>query len=436
MNTSKSKELFEQAKKVLVGGVNSPVRSFKAVGGVPLFIKKGKGCYLYSEDGDTFIDYVLSWGPLLFGHANEDVIDALQKALQNGTSFGAPCTLETELAKLIQHFYPSCEKIRLVSSGTEATMSAIRLARGFTGRKKILKFNGCYHGHVDSLLVQAGSGGLTLGKPDSEGVLPEITEQTLLCEYNDLEDVAKAFQKYRNEIAAVIIEPVAGNMGVILPQNSFLSELRKLCTEHQTVLIFDEVMAGFRVSPKGVQGVYNITPDLTCLGKVIGGGLPCGALGGKAEIMDHLSPLGHVYQAGTLSGNPLAATAGIAMLQILKNHPEKFAHAEKMTKKLVDGLKTILKEKSLPYQINTAGTMFTLFFTSKPVHNLNDAKTSDLQEFSRFYTEMLNRGVYLAPSQFESNFLSSAHTEKDIDQTLQAFNESFNLIGKKEKINV
>lgn len=431
MNTSKSKELFTEAQKILVGGVNSPVRSFKAVGEFPLFIKKGKGCYLYSEDGDKFIDYVLSWGPMLFGHANPIILKAIQEALENGTSFGAPCKLEIELAKLINHFFPSCEKVRLVNSGTEATMSAIRLARGFTKRKKIIKFNGCYHGHVDSLLIQAGSGGLTHGHPDSAGVLPEFTEHTLLCNYNDIESVERVFKEFPGEIAGLIIEPVPGNMGLVLPQNSFLNNLQALCKQHQTLLIFDEVMSGFRVSPGGAQAIFNIKPDLTSLGKVIGGGLPCAAYGGSAEIMDYLSPLGPVYQAGTLSGNPLAAAAGIAMLKLLKDKPELFEHAEKMQKRLVKGFQKALEKNDLSFQINSLGTMFTLFFTDQPVNNLTDVKTANLKQFSRYFNEMLKNGIYLAPSQFETNFLSSSHQEKDIDKTIDTFEASLSLILQK-----
>lgn len=421
MNTQKSEELFKEAQKILVGGVNSPVRSFGGVGGHPLFIKKGKGCYLYSEDGDTFIDYVLSWGPMLFGNANPVILDAIRAAMENGTSFGAPCKLEIDLAELIQHFFPVCEKIRLVNSGTEATMSAIRLARGFTGKKKIIKFIGCYHGHVDSLLVQAGSGGLTHGHPDSAGIPPEFIEQTLLADYNDVESVAKLFKAYPNDIAAIILEPVPGNMGLVLPQGSFLNDLQTLCKEHQTLLILDEVMTGFRVSPGGAQSVYKIKPDLTCLGKVIGGGLPCAAFGGRADIMNSLSPLGPVYQAGTLSGNPLAAAAGIAMLKQLKEHPELFEHAVKMRTRLTDGFQNVLKKQGTPFQINSLGTMFTLFFTTEPVNTFKDVKSADLKQYSQYFNGMLKNGVYFAPSQFESNFLSSAHQEKEIDLTVEAF---------------
>lgn len=417
----KSQELFKSAQKVLVGGVNSPARSFKGMGTPPLFIKRGLGCYLYSEDGDAFIDYVLSWGPMLFGHANSVILDAIKAALENGTSFGAPCKGEIEIAELIRHFFPVCEKVRLVNSGTEATMSAIRLTRGFTGKRKIIKFNGCYHGHVDSLLIQAGSGGLTHGHPDSGGVLPEFVEQTLLCDFNDIDTVDRAFKEYPEDIAAIIVEPVPGNMGVILPHDSFLNALQQLCKGHQTLLIFDEVMSGFRVHPGGAQALFKIKPDLTCLGKVIGGGLPCAAFGGRAEIMDCLSPLGPVYQAGTLSGNPLAVAAGIACLKHLKEHPELFVHAVNMQKRLVSGFQSILEKHGCPFQINSLGTMFTLFFTNQPVNNLAEVKTANLTQFKRYFNGMLKRGTYLAPSQFESNFLSSAHQEKEIDQTIAAF---------------
>jgi glutamate-1-semialdehyde 2,1-aminomutase len=428
MKNRKSEELFQRAQRVLIGGVNSPVRSFKSIGGTPVFIKEGKGAYLFSEDGERLIDYVLSWGPLLFGHAHPVILEAIQTALKNGTSFGAPCEQEIELVDLIQYFFPSCEKIRLVNSGTEATMSAIRLARGYTGRKKILKFNGCYHGHVDSLLVQAGSGGLTFGQPNSAGVLEEVTQHTLLCEFNDIESVKKAFIEHGEDLAGIIVEPIVGNMGVVLPHSSFLIELRQLCDAFQSVLIFDEVMTGFRVSPGGAQSLYHITPDITCLGKVIGGGLPCAAFGGKAEILDQLSPLGPVYQAGTLSGNPLCVAAGIAMLQLLKDQPQHFIHAEAMTINLTQGMRAILKEQSLPYQINQIGSLFTLFFTSQPITNLIDVKTSNVKNFSRFFHAMLQRGVYFAPSQFEANFLSSAHTQQDIDLTLEAFKDTISFL--------
>lgn len=420
MNRNKSEQLFQEAKKVFVGGVNSPVRSFKAVDGSPLFFKHAKGSRIYSEDGDEFIDYVLSWGPFLFGHSHPFIVEAIQKAIPDGTSFGAPCAKEIELAKLIQHFFPSCEKIRFVSSGTEATMSAIRLARGFTGRKKIVKFSGCYHGHADGLLVKAGSGGLTFGIPDSAGVLPELTEYTLLCDYNDVEALKALFKEHKSDIAAVILEPVAGNMGVVIPKDEFILGLRDLCKQSGALLIFDEVMTGFRITPGGAQKYFDIKPDLTCLGKVIGGGLPCAAFGGRADIMDHLAPLGGVYHAGTLSGNPICMTAGIAVLTLLKNQPEAFSHAERMTKKLADGLRQVFAGSSIPHQINQLGTMFTLFFTDKPVHSLKDAQTADTEKFRQYYGNMLNQGIYLAPSQFEANFLSSAHTEEDIQKTLEA----------------
>ena len=420
MNTGKSKELFDKAKTVLVGGVNSPVRSFKAVDGTPIFIKKAKGSKLYCEDNKEYIDYILSWGPFLFGHANPFVLDAIEKAIPNGTSYGAPCAKETELALLIQNFFPSCEKIRLVNSGTEATMSAIRLARGYTKRKKILKFIGCYHGHVDSLLVKAGSGALTLGKPDSDGVIPEFTEHTLLCDYNDIDAVNQIFKDHGDDIACIIVEPVTGNMGVVVPEDNFIYGLREICTKYKSLLIFDEVMTGFRITPGGAQKHFNIKPDLTCLGKVIGGGLPAAAFGGKKEIMDMLAPLGGVYQAGTLSGNPICMAAGIAMLTYLKTKPEAFEHAEKMTKKLTSGLKEILTDLSIPHQVNQLGTMFTLFFTDTPVRNLKDAQTSNLDLFRKFFSGMLDKGIYLAPSQFESNFLSSEHSQIDIENTLAA----------------
>jgi glutamate-1-semialdehyde 2,1-aminomutase len=419
-----SQSCFEQAKQVLVGGVNSPVRAFKAVQGSPLFIKEAKGAYLYCEDGHTYIDYVLAWGPLLFGHAQPDMIQAISEAAVRGTSYGAPNHQETELALLIREFFPSCERLRFVNSGTEATMSAIRLARGATQRKKILKFNGAYHGHVDSLLVQAGSGGLTLGIPDSQGVIPEIAAFTLTAEFNDLEALERAFQEHHRDLAAVIIEPVCGNMGVVAPQPGFLSKLRELCSIHGTLLIFDEVMTGFRVHPGGAQALYHIKPDLTCLAKVIGGGLPCGAYGGRADLMALVAPEGPVYQAGTLSGNPLVMAAGLAMLKRLKQNPHEFTQAAQMTAQLAEGIREILRNKNLPYQVNQVGTLFTLFFTDRPVHNLQDAKRAHVEKFRHFFHGLLEKGIYLAPSQFESNFMSSAHTSTDIAYTLQVIEET------------
>ncbi|RAP34783.1 glutamate-1-semialdehyde-2,1-aminomutase [Candidatus Marinamargulisbacteria bacterium SCGC AG-439-L15] len=418
----RSKQLFEASKECLVGGVNSPVRAFKSVGGDPIFMKSGEGPYLISEEGDRYIDYVLSWGPLILGHAATEVVEAIQEAAQKGTSFGAPSAMELELAKLTQSFFPSCEQLRFVNSGTEATMSAIRLARGVTGRDIIVKFDGCYHGHVDSLLVSAGSGALTLGSPDSAGVLSELAEKTRVLPYNDFDALETLFQKEGTHIAAIIVEPVCGNMGVVPPKEGFLERLRSLCTDSGALLIFDEVMTGFRVHLGGAQALYNVQPDLTCLGKVIGGGLPCAAYGGSTEIMSHLSPEGSVYQAGTLSGNPLAMAAGISTLTALQT-TDAFNRAFQATTRLVAGLKTVLDTHGFKYTINSVGTMFSLFFTDSPVVDLMSAKQSDVTLFKSYYHKMCQKGIYLAPSAFESNFCSSVHTEDVIRETIMAFDD-------------
>lgn len=418
-----SHTLFNQAQEVLVGGVNSPVRAFKSVGGSPIFMKKGQGPYLTSEDNKTYIDYVLSWGPMILGHADPDVTAALIEAVQQGTSFGTPSCLETQLAQCVQTFYPSMEKLRFVSSGTEACMSAIRLARGFTQRSIIIKFNGCYHGHADSLLVAAGSGGLTLGQPDSEGVLPDLAQHTVVVEYNDSQGLKDVFETHGAQIAGVIVEPVVGNMGVVLPQEGFLETLRLLCTDHGAVLIFDEVMCGFRVHLGGAQALYAIKPDLTCLGKVIGGGLPCAAFGGRADIMAHLAPVGGVYQAGTLSGNPVAMTAGLATLTALRK-PGVFEKAISATQTLVEGMIERVQHQGQSAVVNSCGTMFSVFFTPFSVSNLASAKVSDTLYFNRYFHAMLAEGVYLAPSQFEANFLSTTHTPDIIETTLRAFEKS------------
>ena len=417
----KSKALFESAKQVLVGGVNSPVRSFRSVGGAPIFMKSAEKAYLKSVDGDRYIDYVLSWGPFLLGHSHPKVCAALEEGIKHGTSFGTPTPLEEKLARAIQEFYPSCQKLRFINSGTEAAMTAVRLARGFTKRSKIIKFSGCYHGHLDSLLVSAGSGAMTFGQPDSAGVLASFTAETLVCDYNDITAVKEAFRLYPQDIAAIIIEPVAGNMGLILPEPAFLQELRAITQTNGALLIFDEVMCGFRVWPKGgAQHRYEITPDLTILGKVIGGGLPCGAVGGRADIMDHLAPLGPVYQAGTLSGNPLVMRAGLATLDCLL-HEDHYQRAEKSCEQLVAGFKQVLHKKGRNFTIHQIGTMFTVFFTAQKITKLNDVKTCDIELFNRYFHGMLKRGIYLAPSQYESNFLSSAHSAADIQQTIDCF---------------
>lgn len=424
MNTNKSNHLFEQAKSLLPGGVDSPVRAFKAVGGQPLFIERGEGPHLYDVDGSRFIDYVLSWGPLILGHAHPEVVTALQAAVQRGTSYGAPSPLEIELARLVIEFVPHIQMIRFVNSGTEATMSALRLARAFTKRNKIIKFEGCYHGHADLLLVQAGSGVATLGLPDSPGVPPSTVQDTLVARFNDLETVESLFREFPGQIAAVIVEPVAGNMGVVPPVKGFLSGLRSLCDREGALLIFDEVMTGFRVHPGGAQALYNIHPDLTTLGKVIGGGLPVGAYGGKKEIMEMIAPSGPVYQAGTLSGNPLAMTAGIETLKILKR-PGTWESLEKAAADLETGIAQAAHEASIPVCQTRVGTMFTNFFSEGPVQDWSTAKVSDTARFGKFFQSMLERGVYLAPSQFEAGFLSTAHTPDIIEQTVEAARESF-----------
>jgi glutamate-1-semialdehyde 2,1-aminomutase len=415
----KSKEYFKRALKSIPGGVNSPVRACKAVKADPIFFERGEGAYLIDVDGNRYIDYVCSWGPLILGHAHPEVIGSIYFASKKGTSFGAPTWQEVELAELIKNSIPSIEKIRLVNSGTEATMSAIRLARAYTGRKKIIKFEGCYHGHVDSLLVKAGSGLATFGIPATPGVPEELTSHTLNLPFNDFSAVEKAFLEYGKEIAAVIVEPIPGNMGVVLPENGFLEFLREITQKYKALLIFDEVITGFRIGPSGAQGKYGINPDLTCLGKIIGGGLPVGAYGGKEEIMNLVSPEGPVYQAGTLSGNPIAVAAGIATLKELLK-PGTYERLEYISEKLEKGIREVLKELKLPYQINRAGSMLTLFFTKKEVKDFQSALTSDIEKFAIFWQKMLEEGIYLPPSQFEAWFVSLSHGEKEIEKTISA----------------
>ena len=417
---SHSQELFTQAQAIIPGGVNSPVRAFKGVGGEPLFFKQGKGAYLTDVDDKTYIDYVGSWGPLILGHCNEKVIKAVMDVLQSGMSFGAPTALEITLAQKIIELMPSIEKIRMVNSGTEATMTAIRLARGFTNRTKILKFNGCYHGHSDSLLVKAGSGVLTLSIPSSAGIPTCVAEQTLVADFNDLEQTTRLFEMHGRDIAAVIVEPVAGNMGMVLPNPAFLQGLRELCDTYQSILIFDEVMTGFRVALGGAQAVYNITPDLTTLGKIIGGGMPVGALGGKAELMDYLAPEGPVYQAGTLSGNPLAMAAGLATLLEIEK-PNFYDKLKVMTDALIKGLYDITATLNIPFSGTSLGGMFGFCFTNNPhIVNYADVAASNEQLFKRFFHGMLQQGMYFAPSMFEAGFVSSAHQMRDIETTLNA----------------
>jgi glutamate-1-semialdehyde 2,1-aminomutase len=418
-----SKQLFTQAKRILPGGVNSPVRAFKAVGATPPFIRKGRGSKIYDVRGRAYIDYVLSWGPLILGHADPTVVRAVQKTALKGLSFGAPTPGETELARLVKKLVPSIEMVRFVNSGTEAVMSAIRLARGYTGRDKIIKFQGCYHGHADYLLVAAGSGATTFGTPDSPGVPVNSARDTINLPFNDIGAVKKAIEKFDYDIACVVLEPVAGNMGVILPNPGFLEGLREITEKNEILLVFDEVMTGFRAALGGVQSIYKIKPDLTTLGKVIGGGMPIGAYGGKREIMKKVSPAGPIYQAGTLSGNPISVAAGLATLKKI-SRPGFFKRIVEKNRILGEGIKSILKKKGLPYQFNSIGTMSGLFFNDRPITNYDQAKQSDLKKFRAFHASMLNKGIYLAPSQFEAGFISSAHTKADIDKTLKAIHGS------------
>lgn len=424
MKRKKSQRLYKKALEIMPGGVNSPVRAFKAVGGNPVFISKAKGSKIYDVDGNQYIDYVLSWGPLILGHAHPKVVNALKKAVEKGTSYGAPTQLEIELASLVKKAFPSIEKIRMVNSGTEATMSAIRLARGFTKRSKVVKFEGCYHGHVDGLLVSAGSGATTFGIPDSLGVPVSYTQETIVLPFNDREAFKSTLKEHWKDIACVIVEPVVGNMGCILPREEFLHALREETEKYGIVLIFDEVMTGFRVSFGGAQQYYGVKPDLTCLGKVIGGGLPVGAYGGKKEIMSLIAPEGGVYQAGTLSGNPLAMTAGIETLKVLSK-PSTYKKLEERMRQLEEGLKDAAKKAQVNVKFYRAGTMFCTYFTETDVVDARTAKTSDTEKFKKFFWGMLDRGVYIAPSQFEAGFISTAHTEKDIEKTVQAAYESF-----------
>ena len=424
MDINKSTRLFAEAQTLFPGGVNSPVRAFRAVGGKPLFIERGEGPYLYDVDGNRYIDYVLSWGPLITGHAHPKVVEAIQRAALKGTSFGAPSPLEIELAKSVMSFMPNIEMIRFVNSGTEATMSALRLARAYTKRDKIIKFEGCYHGHADMLLVQAGSGVATLGLPDSPGVPASVAADTLVAIYNNLDSVDDSFKKYPEQIAGIIVEPVAGNMGVVPPVQGFLEGLRKLTTEYGALLIFDEVMTGFRVHLGGAQTLYNIKPDLTTLGKVIGGGLPVGAYGGRREIMQMVAPIGPMYQAGTLSGNPLAMSAGIAALSLIRGE-ECWRKLEQAAVKLEAGVLSAAQHAGVPIQQTRVGTMFTTFFSETKPKDWSTVKAADKVRFGKFFQTMLENGVYLAPSQFEAGFLSIMHTNAIIEKTLESVTEAF-----------
>jgi glutamate-1-semialdehyde 2,1-aminomutase len=426
--TSLNQALFEKSQKLIPGGVNSPVRAFRSVGGTPVFFKKGLGSKLWDVDGKEYIDYINSWGPMIVGHAHPAVIKAVQEVAENSLSFGAPTGLELEMAELINKLVPSMEQVRLVSSGTEATMSAIRVARGFTGRSKILKFEGCYHGHADALLVKAGSGLLTFGEPSSAGVPAEVAAHTLTLEYNNTQALKDFFDEMGDEIACVIIEPVVGNMNLIVPHMDFLQALRELCSKHGAVLIFDEVMTGFRVHLGGAQALYNIKPDMTTLGKVIGGGLPVGAFGGRKDIMSCLAPLGAVYQAGTLSGNPVAVTAGLETLALVQT-PDFHLKLTAQTKKLVDGLIAAAKEAGVVFNAQNVGGMFGLYFCEKCPSSFNEIMQSNKEHFNKFFHSMLDSGIYLGPSAFEAGFVSAAHSDADIDFTLAAAKKAFQAIA-------
>ena len=422
--TSRNQQLFELSQKLIPGGVNSPVRAFRSVGGTPVFFKRGHGAYVWDEDDKQYVDYVGSWGPMILGHAHSAVISAVKQAAENSLSFGAPTARELEMAELLTQLVPSMEQVRLVSSGTEATMSAIRLARGFTGRSKILKFEGCYHGHADALLVKAGSGALTFGQPSSAGVPPEVAAHTLTLSYNDSQAVEELFAQIGDEIACVIVEPVAGNMNLIAPAKGFLETLRAECSRHGAVLIFDEVMTGFRVALGGAQALYGIKPDLTTLGKVIGGGLPVGAFGGRADIMACLAPVGPVYQAGTLSGNPVAVAAGLTTLQLVQE-PGFYDRLAARTREMVEGLVAVAKEKGVAFSAQSVGGMFGVYFSERCPTSYAEVMATDKEAFNRFFHAMLDEGVYLAPSAFEAGFVSAAHGDVEIAKTLEAARRSF-----------
>lgn len=416
-NIKNSIKLFEEAKLHMPGGVNSPVRAFKNIGGNPIFFKKAKGAYVFDADNNKYIDYIGSWGPMILGHSNQQIINSITKQLQLGTSYGAPTSLESKTAELIKDCVPSIEKIRMVNSGTEATMSAVRLARGFTNRNKIIKFDGCYHGHVDSLLIKAGSGVSTFGLPDSPGIPKQLAKQTISCEFNNKKDFLETFEKVKDDLAAVIIEPIAGNMGFIPGDKSFLRLLRKKTKENNSLLIFDEVMTGFRVSLGGAQEIYGIKPDITTLGKVIGGGLPVGAFGGRKDIMDYLAPNGPVYQAGTLSGNPLAMAAGYSLIKLLiKNNP--YESLENKASNLLKGMSELFEVEKIPFSTNQIGGMFGFFFSSKLPKNLNDVIATDDNVFKTFLNSAIQNGIYFAPSKFEAGFISTKHTNKEINNTI------------------
>ena len=430
LQLGKSEKAFDEAKRYMPGGVNSPVRSYRSVGSNPPFISSASGSRIYDIDNNEYIDYVLSWGPMILGHANPEVVASLQEAIPRGTSYGAPTLLETELAKKIQAFMPSMEMVRLVNSGTEATMSALRVARGYTGRDRIVKFVGCYHGHSDSLLVKAGSGLATFGVPDSPGVPKGVAENTITLPYNDIDAVKQLFDEMGDTIACIIVEPVAGNMGCVPPVEGFLETLRDVTKAYGALLIFDEVMCGFRASSGGAQKLYNIKPDLTCLGKIVGGGMPLAVFGGSSKIMSEVAPSGPIYQAGTLSGNPVAVTAGLATLSMLQRDPTIFKQVEDSTKALCNGLEELAKKYNVPAVVQRVGSMFTLFFTDKPVHNFDDASACNADHFKIFFHHNLSHGIYYAPSPFESNFVSICHKSAEIEKTLAVAEEAFKIISE------
>ena len=428
MDTTKSNKLFEEAKKYIPGGVNSPVRAFKSVGGNPVFIARGEGSKFWDVDRNEYIDYIGSWGPHLFGHNPLFIKEALLNAIENGTSFGAPTELEVEIAKLITELVPSVEMVRMVNSGTEATMSAVRVARGYTGKEKFVKFEGCYHGHSDHFLIKAGSGALTLGVPTSPGVTRRNAADTLLADYNNIDSVKKLIAENKNEIAAIIIEPIAGNMGVVKANDEFIKEVKSICDEEKIVLIFDEVMTGFRVAAGGAQEIFDIKPDLSTFGKIIGGGLPVGAFGGKREIMETIAPSGPVYQAGTLSGNPLAMAAGFAALKHIKDNPGIYKELEERSSHLENGFKKNLEAVNRNYTMNRVGSMMCMFFTEEPVVDFKSAVKSDTKLYGKYFHEMLKQGIYLAPAQFEALFISTAHSGNDLDKTILAHKKSLQIL--------
>ena len=428
MKTARSRKLYAEAQKVIPGGVNSPVRAFRAVGLEPLFVSKAKGSKVYDADGGAYIDYVSSWGPMILGHAHPQVRKAMSQVLSKGWSYGAATELEVRLAQKVSAAVPSMEMVRMVSSGTEAAMSALRVARSFTGRDKIIKFEGCYHGHADSFLVKAGSGAITFGIPDSAGVPASLAADTLVAPYNDLEAVQALFSQNPSQIACVVVEPIAGNMGIVLPREGFLKGLEKACRDHGALLIFDEVITGFRLIYGGVQKIFGITPDLTCLGKIIGGGMPVGAYGGRREVMEKIAPLGPIYQAGTLSGNPLAMTCGLETLDILRQK-DVYKKLDLLARELCRGLEDLAREKGIPARINRSGSMFTLFFTGDEVFDYSSAKKADAGKYAKYFQGMLQAGVWLPPSQFEACFVSLAHTARDIEGTLKAAASALDSIG-------